>query len=103
MGFIEDVLDPRYNKADVSWNGSWKYESRRQNNKWYSMITIPFADLKVKPASGMIWTINVGREIHIPQGKGRSSTTLRELALWSPSLETLSFHDKDSFGEAVFE
>ena len=103
VGFIEDVLDPRYNKADVSWNGSWKYESRRQNNKWYSMITIPFADLKVKPASGMIWTINVGREIHIPQGKGRSSTTLRELALWSPSLETLSFHDKDSFGEAVFE
>ncbi|MBO5791438.1 MAG: DUF4838 domain-containing protein [Lentisphaeria bacterium] len=103
VGFIEDVLDPRYNKADAGWNGSWKYEFKRQNNKWYAMITFPFADFKVKPASGMIWTMNVGREIHIPQGKGRTTTSIRELALWSPSLESLSFHDKDSFGEAVFE
>ena len=103
VGFIKDVLDPRYNKADSSWNGNWKYEFKRQNNKWYAMIALPFADFKVKPASGMIWTLNVGREIHIPVGKGRSSTTVRELGLWSPSLESLSFHDKDSFGEAVFE
>ena len=103
VGFIEDVLDPRYNKADPSWNGNWTYVSKRQNNKWYSMVTVPFADLKVKPASGMTWTLNVGREIHIPVGKGRSSKSVRELGLWSPSLESLSFHDKDSFGEAVFE
>ena len=103
VGFIEDVLDPRYNKADVSWNGNWTYKNVRRNNKWYSLMTIPFADLKVKPASGMTWTMNVGREIHIPTGKGRSSKSERELALWAPSLESLSFHDKDSFGEVVFE
>ena len=103
VGFIEDVLDPRYNKADVSWNGSWTYKNVRKNNKWYSLMTIPFADLKVKPASGMTWTMNVGREIHIPTSEGRSSKSIRELALWAPSLESLSFHDKDSFGEAVFE
>ena len=103
VGFIEDVLDPRYNKADVSWNSKWTYTTLRKNNKWYCLITIPFADMKVKPASGAMWTMNLGREIHIPVGHGRSSDTERELALWAPSLESLSFHDKDSFGEAVFE
>ena len=103
VGFIEDVLDPRYNKADPSWNDNWTYVNKRQNNKWYSMMTIPFADLKVKPAPGMAWTLNVGREIHIPQATGRSSKSIRELGLWAPSLESLSFHDKDSFGDAVFE
>lgn len=103
VGFIEDVLDPRYNKADTSWNGNWRYASKRSGNKWYSLMTVPFADLKVKPRSGMIWTLNVGREIQVPPGEKGNPKTLKELALWSPSFESLSFHDKDSFGEAVFE
>jgi len=103
VGFIEDVLDPRYNKADVSWNGNWTSRSVRKNNKWYSLMTIPFKDLKVKPGSGMTWTMNVGREIHIPAKEAGTPKNIRELALWAPSLESLGFHDKDCFGEAVFE
>ena len=103
VGFIEDVLDPRYNKADVSWNGNWSYKSIRKNNKWYSLMTVPFADLKVKPGSGMTWTMNVGREIHIPAKEAGTPKPIRQLGLWAPSLESLGFHDKDCFGEAVFE
>ena len=102
VGFIEDVLHPLYNKADPSWNGKWTYETRRENNKWYSLMILPFDSIKAKPASGAMWTMNLGREIQIPKEecppKGR-----RELALWAPSLESLGFHDKDCFGEAVFE
>ena len=102
VGFIEDVLHPLYNTADPSWNGKWTYETRRENNKWYSLMIVPFESIKARPASGAMWTMNLGREIQIPKEecppKGR-----RELALWAPSLESLGFHDKDCFGEAVFE
>ena len=66
-------------------------------------MTIPFKDLKVKPGSGMTWTMNVGREIQIPAKEIGNAKPVRELALWAPSLESLSFHDKECFGEAVFE
>ncbi len=97
VGFITDPLDPRYRKADPLWNGKWSYQTSRKNGKWYSLLKVPFATLGVKtPVPGTTWTLNVGRESFPKKGNP-------ELSLWSPNLETMSFHDRDSFGEAVFE
>ncbi|OQA81839.1 MAG: hypothetical protein BWY31_03624 [Lentisphaerae bacterium ADurb.Bin242] len=96
FGFVTDVLDPRYNKADPLWNGKWTYKTARKNNKWVSLFVVPFKTLGVEtPSSGTRWTLNVGRESFVEKQP--------ELSLWSPNLETMSFHDRDSFGEAVFE
>ncbi len=95
-GFITDVLDPRYNKPDPRWNGEWTYRTARKNGKWFSLFRIPFRTLGVEtPSSGTRWTLNAGRESFRDKQP--------ELSLWSPNLETMSFHDRDSFGEAVFE
>lgn len=95
-GFITDVLHPEYGKPDVGWNGQWEYFTQRTGNRWYALVKIPFAALGVKtPAPGTHWTLNVGRESFRPRQP--------ELSSWSPNLETMSFHDRDSFGEAVFE
>lgn len=95
-GFITDVLHPEYGKPDVGWNGQWEYFTQRTGNRWYALVKIPFAALGVKtPAPGTHWTLNVGRESF--------RTRQPELSSWSPNLETMSFHDRDSFGEAVFE
>jgi len=96
-GFISDPLDPLYGLANPNWNGKWSYQTRREGNLWYTMAKIPFETLNAKVAPGTIWTLNVGREIRIPPKRNV------ELALWSPNFETCTFHDRDSFGEAVFE
>ena len=96
FGFITDVLDPRYKQADPLWNGKWSYRTDRRNGKWYSLFILPFRSLGADtPASGTSWTLNIGRESF--------RTRQPELSSWSPNLETMSFHDRDSFGEAVFE
>ena len=52
------------------------------------------------PKPGNVWTINVGRESRIIGGSGNE---IPELSLWSPNLENAGFHDREAFGEAVFE
>ena len=95
-GFISDVLHPGYGKEDASWNGKWEYANFRQGNRWSALVRIPFTTLDVKaPAKGSLWTLNVARESY--------RTRQPELSSWSPNLETMSFSDMESFGEAVFE
>ena len=102
-GLITDVLDPGYGKRDKSWNGKWSYETTRKGDKWYLMVTIPFATLNTKPAQpGTIWTGNFGRECFEPND-GKSRAQMRELSLWSPNLETMTFHDQETFGDLIFE
>ena len=100
FGLIKDPIDPGFNKSDPSWNGKWEYLSTRKGDKWYGFARIPFASLGVsEPAAGTIWTFNVGRESFKNAKKGSVGP---ELSLWSPNLETMSFRDRDSFGELTF-
>ncbi|MBR4673025.1 MAG: DUF4838 domain-containing protein [Victivallales bacterium] len=101
FGFITDPLHPLYNKNDPSWDGDWSYSCRREGGKWYSLFTVPFEALKTQvPKPGNTWTLNVGRESRIIGGSGNE---VPELSLWSPNLENAGFHDRETFGEAVFE
>lgn len=101
FGFITDPLHPLYNKHDRGWNGKWSYECRREGGKWYSLFKMPFSELKVPtPKPGNVWTMNIGRESRIIGGTGNE---VPELSLWSPNLENAGFHDREAFGEAVFE
>jgi hypothetical protein len=99
FGLITDELNPLYNKPDGSWNCKWSYTTRRKGGKWYVCFTIPFASFNVPPAtSGTIWYGNFGREAFF----GGKHGTL-ELSLWSPNLETMSFHDRETLGDLIFE
>ena len=98
IGFITDPLDPRYGKDDASWNGKWSYQTHRANGVWRILFTIPYKELKTPvPQAGSVWCGNIGRESFTSGGDQP------ELALWSPNLETFSFHDKNTFGEFIFE
>ena len=100
-GYIADPLHPLYNKPDLSWNGKWEYRNflDREKNVWQAVARIPFASLGLDsaPESGTRWTANFGRE-HIP-----APHAVPQLLLWSPSRETSSFHDPDSYGEIYFK
>ena len=100
FGLITDELNPLYNKPDGSWNSSkWSYTTRRKGGKWYICFKVPFAAFNVPPAtSGTIWYGNFGREAFFGGKRGKL-----ELSLWSPNLETMSFHDRETFGDLIFE
>ena len=99
FGLITDVLDPRYNKDDRGWNGKWDYKTSRKGDKCYVMVTVPFKTLNTAPATkGTIWAGNFGREAFFyPPAK------VPELSLWSPNLETMSFHDREALGDLIFD
>ena len=100
FGMITDPLHPQFNGMDVSWNGKWTYSNVRKNGKWLAMVTVPFDALGVKaPRQGTVWTMNIGRESYTVPNKDNTP----ELSLWTPSLESGDFHDRNSFGEAVFQ
>ena len=95
-GFITDTLDPKYGLPDISWNGDWTYESRRNNGLWHVLITIPFRTLGVvAPKSGDVYAFNLGRETPTKAGG--------ELLLWSPNFKTRQFDCPETFGDLVFE
>jgi hypothetical protein len=96
IGFVTDLLDPRYGKPDKDWDCEWEYKSFVKGDKWISYIKIPYKTLGIEaPISGAIWTGNVGR-MH-------SFKDIKEASVWSPSIRSTSFRDKDSTGEFKFE
>lgn len=98
VAFITDPLDPRFGKADKSWDGDWEYKNFIKDGVWTAIVKIPFKTLGVQcPAKGDLWCGNIART-HYLDDKGA-----HEYSLWSPNLETLSFHEKDTFGEFKFE
>jgi len=100
-GFITDTLDPRYGKRDDSWDGHWTYVAKIDidKNQWTAEVRIPYETLEVsKPSEGTVWAMNIGRE-EWPEGFGKNEPIL---SLWSPNLETRSFHDRRTFGEVIF-
>ena len=100
-GLITDPLNPKYGKSDPSWNGDWRYLTRQEKDMWYSMAVIPFKNFGVRGAPGVIWTLNVGREIRYPAAT--TGTDLDQLGLWAPNLSSRIFADTNAFGEAVFK
>lgn len=104
VGFIDDVLDPLYNKPDKSWNEDWQYKSviDWKNKYWTAEVRLPFKTLGVeKPSPGTTWTMNLGREEYPGYGGQRHGAPV--LSLWSPNLENRSFGTPEAFGELVFE
>lgn len=100
FGLIADPLHPLFNSMDVSWNGKWEYSGMRKDGRWKVLVSIPFATFGIEaPRAGSVWTMNLGRESYTIPGKDH----LPELSLWSPSLESGDFHDRNSFGEALFQ
>jgi hypothetical protein len=96
------LLDPRYGKDDTAWDGKWEYKNKidEQSKKWISVVKIPFDTLKVStPSVGTVWYGNFGREHHISR-KGAGGVI--EYHLWSPNLETISFGDREAFGDIIF-
>ncbi len=101
FGLITDPLNPLYNNCDVRWNGNWSYRNTRIGDKWHALITIPFSDFKVPPpTAGTTWLLNVGREDRVIVKQHSNDL---ELSLWSPNLETMSFHDREAFGTLYFK
>ena len=101
IGMITDVLHPMYGQEDIQRNCKWDYRTRRENGKWYSMVSIPFAGLGVEaPGAGTVWTMNVARQAYWnPKMKWSG-----ELSLWSPNLENMSVNTNlNSFGELYFK
>jgi len=98
--FIEDPLHPLYGKRDSTWNGKWTYVVviDRERKNWTVEVQIPFATLAVDaPGPGTVWTMNIGRAEY-PRGYKGGPV----YSLWSPNLETRSFHDRGTFGEVTF-
>ena len=99
-GLITDPLHPKYDADDISWNGEWSYQTRREGHLWYSLVALPFRTLRTAPpAPGSIWCLNVARETFEPGGRMYS-----ELSLWSPNFEDMRINqNRESFGEIHFK
>lgn len=101
LGFIQDPLNPDFNKEDASWNGKWEYAAfiDRQNKKWTAEVKIPFETLGVEaPAKGKTWALNIGRE-HYSTATGKTN---QELSVWSPS-NSGAFSETEAFRTIIFE
>ena len=97
-GFVNDMLAPNFHTADPDWNGKWDYNIRRHNNRIQAVMRIAFDSMKVPaPCKGTVWTGNFGREEFHPGVKSP------ELILWAPNPEAQNFHDRDKFGELIFQ
>ena len=104
LAYIDAPLHPLYGKRDASWNGEWTYAARldKAAKRWTVVVRIPFTTLGAPPAvPGTMWTLNVGRA-EWPEGRGKGKPD-PIYSTWSPNLESRSFHDRASFGEAVFK
>lgn len=104
LGYIDDPLHPLYGRRDASWNGEWAYAAHldKDAKRWTAVVRIPFTTLGTSPAvPGTRWTLNVGRA-EWPEGRGKGKPD-PIYSTWSPNLESRSFHDRATFGEAVFK
>lgn len=99
FGYFDDPEHPYYEDFEWDWRGDWEYQAYldRENQVWTAEVKIPFSTFDISPPqSGDLWTINIGRNEY-PEGRGTVTY------LWSPNLETKTFHARTAFGELVFE
>ena len=104
-GLHKDPLHPLYNKSDKAWNGKWSYAGSIDipGKRWFIEVAVPFKTLNTDaPGPGTIWKMNLGRE-RFAMYAGTAHRGDPELSLWSPNLESRSFHAREAFGDVVFE
>lgn len=98
-GLITEPLDPRFNKDDPDWNGSWSAATRidRQQNRWQALLTIPFAMFSVDPPpSETVWRANFARNHLVSRGQ-------IDRCIWSSSVTSQSIDDRSLLGELLFK
>jgi len=98
-GFIADVMDPRHNQDDPSWNGDWRADSKIDpaTARAHLFFAIPFKTLGVEtPSAGMTWRANFARSHALPREKV-------DRAIWSSSLTSTRMDDRAIFGDLIFE
>ena len=100
FGLIADPLHPKYDADDISWNGKWSYQTRREGKLWYSLVTLPYTTLQTTaPAPGAVWCLNTAREAYKPGGR-----MYNELSLWAPNFEEMKINkNRESLGEMHFK
>lgn len=104
FGLVTDPIDLRYNTYDEKWDGQWRYHTRRlhpvesQPHHWWVMLVLPYKTLGVPaPEAGTIWNMDCGRVAFDVPGDWKNV----RLYLWSAPEG--KFHDRQNFGELVFE
>lgn len=99
-GFVEDPLDPRFDRDDVAWNPEWRYTcaTAADGKRWSALLVLPFKALAVpSPAPGTEWKVNFGRVY-------QSRRFLpREESLWSSNPGATSLGDGSALGTLRFE
>jgi hypothetical protein len=99
-GLITDVLHPRYNLPDSSWDGKWHKEARITGGVMEILMKIPFATLGTAvPSKGTVWRGNLTRSRFFEEGFEAQP----ELSSWAPNFENMSFENPQAFGKLVFE
>lgn len=99
-GFIEDSIDPRFNRDDPGWNPEWRYECEVSTDKksWKALVVIPFKSVGASaPGVGTEWKVNFGRVHQVRRYMPR------EESLWSSNPGTISIGDGKSFGILMFD
>lgn len=97
-GFVNDMLDPNFHSSDPAWDGKWEYKTRIRNKRVQAVVRLAHSSMNVPaPRKGTLWTGNFGRE------EFHDGVKNPELMLWAPNPEAKNFHDRDKFGELVFE
>lgn len=89
--------------GDAGWNGQVRTAALfgRDADRWSFEMAIPFADLKVEPAKGVLFRGNVCRDNIGGQAANVKGGYTEETSVWAPV--TTRFNDPDSFGIFVLE
>ena len=102
FGYHEAPDHPLYQDFELNWNGDWDYAVHidKEQKVWTAELHVPFATLEVEaPKPGATWTMNIGRN-QFPEGAETSRDAV--VYLWSPNIQSRTFHDMSVFGELVF-
>ncbi|MHC4873540.1 MAG: DUF4838 domain-containing protein [Planctomycetota bacterium] len=109
FGYHKAPDHPLYRMFEWDWNGKWEYAFNIADDKksWTAELKIPYETLEAKvPERGDVWTMNIGRnEYGSTKGKenARKKHEIVATYLWSPNIESKTFHDISAFGELNFK
>ena len=99
-GFIEDSINPLFNRDDLTWNPDWRLESAvaQDGRGLQALMIIPFRSLGVAaPGAATEWKVNFSRQHQIRPGWPK------EISLWSSNPGTNAIDDRQAFGTLGFE
>ena len=100
QGFIEDSINPLFDRDDISWSPEWEYTCAvdADGKSWSAEMIIPFKSLGVTaPSAGTEWKVNFGRLHQLRPGRPRKDS------LWGSNPNTTSINDRKTFGSLLFE